>query len=42
MATIHPSAILRSPDSESRHAQMRLFVGDLRKAGYMAKLKRAA
>ena len=36
MATIHPSAILRSPDSESRRQQMRLFVADLRKAGQLA------
>lgn len=42
MATVHPSAILRSPDSESRHEQMRLFVADLRKAGQMANRKRAA
>jgi DNA polymerase len=31
MATIHPSAILRSPDDESRHAAMRQFTRDLAK-----------
>jgi uracil-DNA glycosylase len=29
-ATIHPSAILRAPDDETRDAEMRLFVRDLR------------
>ena len=31
--TIHPSAVLCSPDSESRHDQMHLLVADPRKAG---------
>ena len=31
-ATVHPSAILRSPDDRSRHAQMEAFVDDLRAA----------
>ncbi len=30
MATIHPSAILRAPDEETRHAEMRRFIGDLK------------
>lgn len=30
LATIHPSAILRAPDSASRHAEMEKFVADLR------------
>lgn len=30
MATVHPSAILRAPDSETRHAEMARFVEDLR------------
>jgi DNA polymerase len=30
MATIHPSAILRAPDEEARHAEMERFVADLR------------
>jgi uracil-DNA glycosylase len=31
MATIHPSSILRAPDDETRHAEMRRFVADLKK-----------
>lgn len=30
MATIHPSSILRAPDSETRHAEMARFVDDLK------------
>jgi DNA polymerase len=29
-ATVHPSAILRQRDDESRHAEMAAFVDDLR------------
>jgi uracil-DNA glycosylase len=29
VATIHPSAILRAPDDETRHREMRLFIEDL-------------
>ncbi len=29
-ATVHPSSILRAPDSESRHAAMKEFVADLK------------
>jgi uracil-DNA glycosylase len=31
MATVHPSSILRAPDDESRHEEMRRFVTDLKK-----------
>ena len=31
MATIHPSAILRAPDDETRHKEHRRFVDDLKK-----------
>ena len=31
MATVHPSAILRAPDSETRRAEMARFVEDLKK-----------
>lgn len=31
MATVHPSSVLRAPDSEARHREMRRFVGDLKK-----------
>jgi uracil-DNA glycosylase family protein len=30
-ATVHPSSILRAPDEDSRRAEMKLFVQDLRK-----------
>ncbi len=30
-ATVHPSSILRSPDEETRHREMREFVEDLKK-----------
>ena len=31
MATVHPSAILRAPDDDTRHREMDRFVDDLRK-----------
>jgi uracil-DNA glycosylase family protein len=31
MATVHPSSILRAPDSETREAEYRKFVNDLKK-----------
>jgi uracil-DNA glycosylase family 4 len=31
LATVHPSSILRAPDDDSRHEEMRRFVADLRK-----------
>jgi DNA polymerase len=30
-ATVHPSSILRAPDDETRHAEMKRFVTDLKK-----------
>jgi len=33
LATVHPSSILRAPDAEARHAEMKRFVEDLRKVG---------
>ena len=30
-ATVHPSSILRAPDEESRHAEMKRFVQDLKR-----------
>ncbi|MGH7907180.1 MAG: UdgX family uracil-DNA binding protein [Candidatus Binataceae bacterium] len=30
IATVHPSAILRAPDEESRHDAMKRFIGELR------------
>jgi uracil-DNA glycosylase len=29
LATVHPSAILRAPDDETRHREFDLFVADL-------------
>jgi uracil-DNA glycosylase len=31
MATVHPSSILRAPDDESRHRELKLFIRDLEK-----------
>jgi DNA polymerase len=31
IATVHPSSILRAPDEETRHEEMRLFLADLKK-----------
>jgi DNA polymerase len=31
IATVHPSSILRAPDSESRHSQLQDFVNDLKR-----------
>jgi uracil-DNA glycosylase len=33
LATVHPSSILRAPDSDSRQSQMREFIRDLKKVG---------
>ena len=31
MATVHPSSILRAPDEETRHDEMKRFIADLKK-----------
>jgi len=31
MATVHPSSILRAPDDETRHTEMKRFIEDLKK-----------
>src|SRR5213596_3357866 len=31
IATVHPSSILRAPDDETRHAEKRLFIDDLKR-----------
>jgi len=33
LATVHPSSILRAPDDDTRHAEMKRFIEDLRKVG---------
>ena len=35
MATVHPSSILRAPDDESRRAEKRRFVNDLKKLAHV-------
>jgi uracil-DNA glycosylase len=42
MATVHPSSILRAPDDDSRHEEMRKFVVDLRRVATQIKGLRAA
>jgi DNA polymerase len=42
MATVHPSSILRAPDSQSRHDQMRAFVKDLKQVALLAIKPQAA
>jgi uracil-DNA glycosylase len=42
MATMHPSSVLRAPDSQSRHEQMRILINDLRKVALLSKKNRAA
>jgi uracil-DNA glycosylase len=42
MATVHPSSILRAPDDDSRHEEMRKFVVDLRRVATQIKALRAA
>jgi uracil-DNA glycosylase family protein len=41
-ATVHPSSILRAPDGEARHLQMREFVADLKKIARALPLAPAA
>lgn len=36
-ATVHPSSILRAPDDTARHAQMKEFIGDLKKIAKLLK-----
>ena len=42
LATVHPSAILRAPDDETRHAEMDRFVDDLKKVAAVLRRRRAA
>lgn len=42
LATVHPSSILRAPDDDSRHKEMRRFVADLKKVAAELKQRRAA
>ena len=42
LATVHPSAILRAPDDDARHEEMRRFVEDLKKVAAALQQRRAA
>ena len=42
LATIHPSSILRAPDDDSRHEEMRKFVADLKTVALQLQQRRAA
>jgi uracil-DNA glycosylase len=42
IATVHPSSILRAPDDETRHEEMRRFVDDLKKVATLIHVPRAA
>ena len=42
LATVHPSAILRAPDDETRHKEMKRFVADLRKVAAVVRGRPAA
>lgn len=42
MATVHPSSILRAPDEESRHEEMRKFIVDLTLAAKQIQERKAA
>lgn len=40
MATVHPSSLLRAPDDETRHREMRRFVEDLKKVAELLEKRR--
>lgn len=42
IATVHPSSILRAPDDDARHQQMRAFVNDLKTVAALARKAKAA
>ena len=42
MATVHPSSILRAPDENARHSQMKAFVDDLRTVAALIRKAKAA
>ncbi|MFB3815165.1 MAG: UdgX family uracil-DNA binding protein [Terriglobales bacterium] len=42
MATVHPSSILRAPDDDTRHREMRRFVQDMKKLAELLKQERRA
>ena len=42
MATVHPSSILRAPDDDARHEEMRKFIADLKIVAQQLHGRRAA
>lgn len=42
MATVHPSSILRAPNSDTRHSEMRRFIADLKKVARVLTSERKA
>jgi DNA polymerase len=42
LATVHPSAILRAPDDETRHEEMRRFIADLETVAEQLRKSKAA
>jgi uracil-DNA glycosylase family protein len=42
MATVHPSSILRAPDDDARHEEIRKFIADLKKIAGELHQRRAA
>jgi len=41
-ATVHPSSILRAPDSKARQSQLEAFISDLKMVARLAERRRAA
>jgi uracil-DNA glycosylase family protein len=42
LATVHPSSILRAPDDDARHEEMRRFIADLEVVAQRLRLRKAA
>lgn len=42
LATVHPSSILRAPDEEARHEEMRRFIADLKVVAQRLRERKAA
>jgi uracil-DNA glycosylase len=42
LATVHPSSILRAPDDDARHEEMRKFVADLKVVAQKLRMPKAA
>jgi len=42
LATVHPSSILRAPDDDARHEEMRRFIADLKVVAQQLRMRKAA